>query len=205
MQGSGTAWLGTDPGNVMSWSNTQIIATVASGSQFGNAEVLQNGISSNMIAFTVNTANITTVTPNVGVPGTSVTIDGSGFGSSQGQVWLGTAPAVVHTWSDTEVVAEVAIGSTTGNAQILQNGVMSNQLPFTVDTLQITATDPNSGVAGTSVTITGTGFGSSQGTGTVVLGSINGQITSWTDTQITATVAAGWIRYRACIPEWSVE
>jgi len=74
---------------------------------------------------------------------------------------------VVESWSDTQVVAEVASPSASGNAQVLQNGVMSNAVPFTVDTLQITSISPNSGAAGTPVTIIGTGFGSPQGRGEI--------------------------------------
>ncbi len=87
-------------------------------------------------------------------------------------------------------VLPAAGGSTSGNAQVLQNGVMSNMVPFTVNTLQITGVSPASGAPGTSVTITGTGFGSSQGTGTVLLGSTGGQVSSWSDTQVVATVAS---------------
>jgi hypothetical protein len=123
------------------------------------------------------------------VPGTQVTITGSGFGATQGQVWLGTANAVVASWSDTQIVAVVAIGSTSGNATVLQNGVMSNPVPFTVNTPQIASISPNSGVAGTSVTISGSGFGSSQGSGIVWLGSTNGLVVSWSDTEVVATVA----------------
>jgi hypothetical protein len=123
-----------------------------------------------------------------------VTISGSGFSTAQGsgQVWLGTANGVVQSWSDTQVVALVANGSTSGNAKILQNGVWSNAVPFNVSTPHITSVSPGSGSAGTSVTITGTGFGSFQGTGgAVVLGSIAGQVVSWNDTQVVAAVATG--------------
>ena len=77
--------------------------------------------------FNVNTATILTVTPASGVPGTPVTIAGSSFGAAQGggQVWLGTANSVVQSWSDTQIVALVASGSASGNALVLQNGVMS--------------------------------------------------------------------------------
>lgn len=128
------------------------------------------------------------------MPGTVVTITGAGFGAVQGsggQVWLGTANGVVQSWTDTTIVAQVAAGSTSGNAQVLQNGVMSNPVAFAINTLHIASITPTSGSSGTSVTFTGAGFGSSQGTGTVILGSALGQVTSWTDTQITATVAAG--------------
>jgi hypothetical protein len=193
VQGTGTVWLGTNLGAVASWSSTQIVATISTGSQSGIAQVQQNGTSSNTVSLTISTSTISTVAPTVGVPGTQVTITGSGFGASQGtgQVWLGTQNGVVISWSDTQIVAEVATGSLSGNAQVLQNGVMSNKVPFTVDTLQITGVSPTSGAAGTYVTITGTGFGSSQGSGTVWLGSINGNVVSWSDTQIVATVASG--------------
>ena len=193
-QNTGTVWLGTNLGTVVSWSSTQIVATIPTGSQSGTAQVQQNGMSSNTVLLTVGTATISTVTPTVGVLGTQVTISGSDFGAEQGmgQVWLGTRNGVVISWSDTQIVAEVATGSISGNAQVLQNGVMSSAIQFTVDTLYITSISPNSGVAGTSVTIIGTGFGSSQGTGTVWLGSTTAdQIVSWSDTQIVATVASG--------------
>jgi hypothetical protein len=193
VQGTGTVWLGTNLGTVVSWSSTQIVATISTGSQSGIAQVQQNGTSSNTVPLTVGAATISTVAPPVGVPGTQVTITGSGFGASQGtgQVWLGTHNGVVVSWGDTQIVAEVATGSISGNVQVLQNGVMSNKVPFTVDTLYITGVSPISGAAGTSVTITGTGFGSTQGSGSVWLGSINGNVVSWSDMQIVATVASG--------------
>ena len=126
------------------------------------------------------------------MPGTQVTITGSGFGAQQGtgQVWLGTANGVVQSWSDSQVVALVAAGAASGNAQILQGGVMSNAVPFTVNTPHLASISPTSGPPGTSVTFTGSGFGSLQGTGAVALGSAAGQVVSWSDTTVVATVAS---------------
>jgi len=192
VQGSGLVWLGSAPGAVVSWSDTQIVATVASNARSGNVQVVQNTIWSNTVPFTVNTAAISSVTPSAGVPGTVVTIAGSGFGAAQGtgQVWLGTANGVVESWSNSQIVAVVANGATSGNAQVLQGGVMSNAVAFTVDALQIASMSPNSGGPGTQVTFTGSGFGATQGNGVVWLGSTAGQVVSWSDTQIVATVAA---------------
>ncbi len=191
-QGSGSVWLGTTPGTVLSWSDTQIVATVAPIARSGIAQVQQNGLSSNTVPFYVNTATISNVSPSSGVPGTQVTIYGSGFGAMQGsgQVWLGTAIAVVQSWSDTQVVAVVVNGSTSGNALILQNGVMSNAVPFAVNTLQLTSVSPSAGAPGTVVTINGNGFGTSQGNGTVWLGSTRGEVISWSNAQILAVVAS---------------
>jgi hypothetical protein len=146
-------------------TNTQIVATVAAISTSGTAQVQQGGILSNSVAFNVNVEALLNVSPASGVPGTQVTISGSGFGATQGsgQVWLGTANGVAQSWSDTQVIAVVATGSTSGNAQVLQGSVWRNAVPFTVNSLNVTNVTPTSGGPGTSVTITGTGFGSSQG------------------------------------------
>jgi hypothetical protein len=159
---TGQVWLGSAPCAVVSWSDTQIVATVASNAISGSVRVKQSGLWSNSVPFTVNTATISNVVPTTGVAGTQVTITGSGFGATQGagQVWLGTVPGVVQTWSDTQIVATVAAGALSGNAQVLQNGVMSNAVPFTVDALQVWSISPNSGVAGDQITFTGSGFGS---------------------------------------------
>ena len=164
-QGGGNVWLGSTYGVVVNWTNTHIVATVAAISTSGTAQVQQGGILSNSVAFNVNVAAVLNVSPASGVPGTQVTIFGSGFGATQGsgQVWLGTANGVAQSWSDTQVIAVVATGSTSGNAQVLQGSVWRNAVPFTVNSLNVTNVTPTSGGPGTSVTITGTGFGSSQG------------------------------------------
>jgi hypothetical protein len=192
-QGSGNVWLGNTYGVVVSWSDTQVLATIASGAKSGTAQILQGGVWSNAINLTVVTPNITSVMPTSGVAGTQVTITGTGFGATQGNgnVWLGNTYGVVVTWSDTQVVATIASGSKSGTAQILQGGVWSNSVNLTVVTPTITSMTPTTGVAGTQVTIVGTGFGATQGSGNVWLGNTYGVVVSWTDTQVVATVAPG--------------
>jgi IPT/TIG domain-containing protein len=192
-QGSGNVWLGSNFGVVSSWSDAQVVATVASGSKTGTAAILQGGVWSNTVNLTVVTPTITSVTPTSGVAGTHVTISGSGFGAAQGSgnVWLGSNFGVVSSWSDAQVVATVAPGSQTGTAAILQGGVWSNSVNLTVVTPTITSVTPTSGAAGTQVAIAGSGFGASQGSGNVWLGSNFGLVVSWSDAQVVATVASG--------------
>ena len=168
------------------------MATVTTGSTSGVAQIQQNGAASNSVPFTINTAAIISVSPNNGLAGTQVTISGSGFGAMQGSgnVWLGTVPAIVNSWSDGQVIATVAAGAATGNAMILQNGVMSNAVPFTINLPQITGITPNTGSAGTVVTITGVSFGATQGNGNVWIGSTFGSVIGWSNTQVTASVSA---------------
>ena len=191
VQGTGAVSLGTRYATVVSWSATQIVATVATGSTSGTAQVQQGGTLSNSVSFSVINATITSASPASGLPGTQVTITGSGFGAAQGsgQVWLGTASGAVQSWSDTQVVALVAAGSATGKAQVLQGGVWSNTVVFAVNTPTLTSISPASGLPGTAVTFTGSGFGSTQSSGIVWLGSTTGVVLSWSDTLVVAAVA----------------
>ena len=133
--GAGRVWLGTANGVVQSWSDSQIVATVAANATSGNARVLQNGVMSNAVAFTVDALQLASISPTSGAAGTVVTFTGSGFGASQGSgvAWLGSAAAgAIQSWSDTQVVATVASAAFSGIARIQQNGVWSNALAFTV-------------------------------------------------------------------------
>ncbi len=192
-QGASTVTFnGVSAGAAYRWSASSIMAAIPTGAATGNVVVTVNGLASNGAPFTVTLPpSISSVSPASAAPGAAVTIGGSNFGAAQssGQVWLGTANGVVQSWSDTQVVALVAIGSASGNAQILQNGVWSNAVPFTVNTLHIAGVSPASVSPGATVTITGTGFGASQGNGAVWLGGTAGQVVSWSDTQIVAVVA----------------
>ncbi len=120
--------------------------------------------------------SITSVSPTAGQAGTTVTVVGSGFGATQGAgfVWLGSTLGAVVSWSDTQIVATVAANSISGSVQVQQLGAISNSVPFSVNTATVSTVAPTSGVPGTSVTISGSGFGSSQGAGQVLLGTAPG-------------------------------
>jgi hypothetical protein len=52
-QGSGLVWIGTKYAAVVSWSDTEIVATVAADSATGDVQVYQGGVWSNTATFTV--------------------------------------------------------------------------------------------------------------------------------------------------------
>ncbi|HEX3068708.1 MAG TPA: SBBP repeat-containing protein [Thermoanaerobaculia bacterium] len=208
-QGSGQVWLGsTYAGSIVSWSATQIVATVAANATSGNAEVQQSGVWGNQIAFTVTSPSISSISPTTARAGDSITINGTNFGSTQGsgQVWLGSKLAGSYvSWSNTQIVATVASGATSGVAQVKQSGVWGNTVALTVITPAITSVSPTTARAGDSITITGTGFGSTQGSGSVWLGSkLAGSYVSWSDTQIVATVASGAVTGTAQVQQGGV-
>jgi hypothetical protein len=139
--------------------------------------------------------SITSLSPTSGGAGISVTITGSGFGSSQGTNTVkfnGTTATTITLWSATSIKAAVPTGATTGNVVVTVGGVASNGKPFTVTAPSITSLSPVTGGAGTSVTITGSGFGTSQGTSTVKFnGTTATTITLWSATSIKAAVPTG--------------
>jgi hypothetical protein len=66
-EGAGTVQLGSIGGQVTSWTDTQVMASVAPGSLTGIVSIQQNGLLSNAKAFTVPVSggNGVTLVPNV--------------------------------------------------------------------------------------------------------------------------------------------
>lgn len=191
-RGLGQVRLGAINCEVVSWATDSIEVLIPAGSTSGQIQVSQGGQWSNGMLFTVSAPVIQTVTPGSGSAGTPVYISGSGFGDSQGSasVWIGTALGIVTGWSDSQITANVAPGAASGNVQVVRNGYSSNAMPFVVTGPEITGLSTSSAAPGTSITISGSGFGSEQGNGSVWLGSTTGTVTSWQDATIVATVAA---------------
>ncbi|GAN33911.1 IPT/TIG domain-containing protein [Candidatus Brocadia sinica] len=97
---------------------------------------------------------ITSISPTSGVSGTSVTINGTNFGTTQGTVKFGTAEATVTSWSDTKIVATAPAGTGTVNVTVTTNAGTSNGVPFAYTT--VTIIFPNGGehlLAGSEQTI----------------------------------------------------
>ena len=147
--------------------------------------------------------SITSVSPSAGPVGTAVTITGTNFGSTQGTSTIafnGTV-ATATSWSASSIVAPVPVGATTGNVVVTVGGQASNSDGFTVTppSPTITSVSPSSGPVGTVVTVTGTNFGSTQGSSTVAFNGTAATSTSWGASSIVAPVPAGChLRQRGC-------
>jgi hypothetical protein len=153
-------------------------------------------------------AGITGITPGTGVVNTNVAITGFSFGSTQGSsslIFNNNVAGVVQTWTDTLILASVPVGATTGPVVVRVNGQSSNGWPFTVTCATncaptINGITPNTGAVQSTVTISGLGFGATQGTSQlnfsqtangVFLTNVPATASSWSDTSITATVPKG--------------
>jgi IPT/TIG domain len=194
VKGSGSSvnfngWAGT----VVSWSDTQIVASVPSNAKTGPVMVMVNGVSSNQDAlFTMPVPTVTGLTPTAGPVGTSVQIVGTGFGAAQGSstVQFNSVNAAVASWSDTQITAVVPTTATSGLVRVTVGGINSvNVINFTVPPPQVNSVTPTVGIGGTQITVSGSGFQATKGTSsTLTLNQTPATTTSWSDTQIIANV-----------------
>jgi RHS repeat-associated protein len=146
----------------------------------------------------LTTPNISGVTPNYGGASTSVTINGSNFGTSQGSssvLFNGSLASSTTSWSATQIVAVVPSTASTGPVSVVVNGLGSNEnFTFSFFHPVISSLSPPFGPVGGSIVVNGSGFGSTQDglhvSSTVQFNGINASVTSWSDTQVTATVPA---------------
>lgn len=195
-QGSSTvSFNGTLAAAATTWTSTGIVVTVPIGATSGNVVVTVGGVASVGVPFavTIPAPTISLITPNTGGIGTSVTIVGTNFGTAKGSVSFNGTPATITSWGDQAIVVLVPSGLSAGGVPVLVT-TADNQTATTTFTVAapaptISGITPGSGTAGTTVTISGSGFGSSQGT--VTFDNIPATIKGWSDGSISVTVPSG--------------
>ncbi|TLM68094.1 MAG: hypothetical protein FDZ70_10035, partial [Actinobacteria bacterium] len=137
---------------------------------------------------------LNTISAPYGAPGSTLVLTGSGFGlrpSGDDVVFGGGVKGVTYAeWSDTRISVLVPSGAAQGGVYVYVDKVSSNALPFTPwGPPTLSAVTPNTSPIGSQVVLTGSGFGSAQGTSTVrFAGTSAGAAVSWSDTTITVTV-----------------
>ena len=193
-QGTSTVTFNGVAGTPTSWKGKRIEVPVPSGATTGAVVVTVNGLASNGMTFTVTGGgpDISGLSPDSGPVGTSVAIAGTWFGAVQGTstVSFNGVGAAPTSWSDTGIDVPVPAGATSGPVVVTVDGQASAGVTFTV-TPGISGLSPDSGPVGTSVAITGTSFGDTQGTSTVTFNGVEGTPGSWSDTGIGVPVPEG--------------
>ncbi len=188
------AKFGGKTATIGSWSDTSIAVTVPSGASTGNIVVTAaGGVASNGVPFTITPA-ITSLSPASGAVGFFIFISGSSLGSDIGSVsFNGVNSSFGTVWNATSIMAQVPVGATSGDLIVTSSGgTTSNALPFAVlPPPNISSLVPSSGVVGSTVVVSGSDFGATQGTGTITFNGTPVKMASWSDTKITAIVPQG--------------
>jgi hypothetical protein len=142
--------------------------------------------------------SITSLSTTSGAVGAQVVITGTGFGSADNTLAVtfnGIPATVAGSWTTTQVSVNVPTGDPVGagNVVVSVNGVASQPASFTVlPTPVITSLSVTSGVAGSTLTITGQNFGSTQGAGYVEATLVCfPSVTSWSSTTVNVTMCGG--------------
>ena len=140
--------------------------------------------------------SISVLSPTSGPVGTTVTITGTNFGSTQGtsSVTFNGTLGVPASWSATSIVVPVPSGATTGNVEVVVGGVASNGMSFTVGSVlapsftliqhpQTTNTTCSTTVNTCTLSVASTGSGHFGVVTVGLLAAANSWVTSITDNQ----------------------
>lgn len=145
---------------------------------------------------------VTSFSPLKAAVGGTVTITGKSFSTvaSENSVSFNGVNATIAGATATSLTVTVPSGATTGTISVSRSGYKAlspNEflsLPFA-----ITSFSPGIGDAGTSVTITGTGFSSVAGNNVVKFNGVMATVTQNTATQLKATVPPGGLNGKITI------
>jgi len=191
-QGTGSVTFNGTAASITSWSDTSIVAPAPALTNSGNIVVTSgNGTVSNGVSFTVPAPSISNISPDSARIGSSVTVAGANFGTVAGRISFNGTNATPSSWNNTQIVVPVPSGATTGPVIVTQ-GLASNSTGFTViPPPSISSVLPASGVVNTQITISGSGFGIPQGSGSVTFNGTTATPFSWSDGSIVVPVPAG--------------
>jgi YD repeat-containing protein len=165
----------------------------------GNAAEYSYDIVGNIqgiVRFTPSQVSIVNFTPDTGPVGTAITINGTGFSAtpSQNSITFNGVSASITSATSNQLQVTVPATASTGPISVTSpNGSATSAGTFTVTSTNgiptITGFSPPSGVAGTSVTVTGTNFDPTLANDKLRLNASQATVGSVTTT-ITTTVPA---------------
>lgn len=192
--GSISATLGGVNVGVNAYNSTQFSFTVPTGLSAGSYPFVLTAGPNTITAsqkFTVTNPSISSFSPASGPIGGQVTLSGTFVAGQYYTVNFGSYSTSGYASSSNTLTVNVPAGIPQG--AVIISAVIGGQTvtapgTFTVTVPTITSFSPTSGVAGTIVTITGTGFNSSYYGTSVNFGTINANIVSITSTSIQVTV-----------------
>ncbi|MFH1891941.1 MAG: IPT/TIG domain-containing protein [Candidatus Zixiibacteriota bacterium] len=177
---------GVNP-DILSWSDGRIVTTYPVGCTSGELTVTVDGEVSNAMPYSV--FGITSISPNWGAPGDTITVSGTGFGDMQGanSVEIDGVEVSVVEWTPEQIVCELSAESMRGTLTVSIGGMLSNGVQIYV--FYVDRMEPVEGPVETEVSIYGRGFGDSQGYHNYVsFAGTRANTLQWSDSQIVVQV-----------------
>jgi hypothetical protein len=173
------------------FSDTQIDVTVPVGALTGPVSVTNSAGTGSSGVFVIEVVPaVTGLAPASGIAGAAMTLTGTGFTGASAVDFTGAAGASFSLISDTQIDVTVPVGAQTGPVSVTNSAGTGSSGAFVIETVPIvTGFAPASGIVGTPVTLTGTGF-----TGTIAVdftGAPDAAFGLVSDTQIDAIVPVG--------------
>jgi RHS repeat-associated protein len=118
---------------IYSWSATSVSVGVPPNATTGPVTMVRGGVTSNSAQFTlIEALSVSSISPLSGRVGATVTINGAGFGPTQSNSvasFYGAAANVV-SWSDTQIVTTVPVGTSTGSVTVTVAGTTAQGPAF---------------------------------------------------------------------------
>lgn len=186
--------IGNIPASVSYVSSGQLNVTIPTNLPAGEYKVLVISGPFSIEAtqkLTVKELSVSSFSPLSGGVGKEITLQGNFIPNQYYQVYFGSTASSTTASSSTSLKTAVPYGISPGNVRIsVKNGAQSADAPgnFTVLAPAITSFSPTSGVAGTVVTISGSGFNQYASNNTVKFGTVSTIVLSATESSITVAV-----------------
>ncbi|MBS1508151.1 MAG: IPT/TIG domain-containing protein [Bacteroidetes bacterium] len=184
------------PATIATITPTVITVTVPASATSGKISVTVNGVTYQSTSdFTVIAPpSVTGITPTAGVAGTAVTIAGANFGTAATDaiVKFNGVQATITNLTSSSITATVPTAATTGKVAVTVNGItVQSASDFTViQPPTITSVAPQSGIVGSTVTLSGSNFGAAVTDAVVKFNGTQATVTNLTSTSITTSVPA---------------
>ena len=197
-RGSSTVRIGSVvvPSSALSsWSNTQIRFRVPINTPPGNLTVRTSQGTSNSIHLQITSPYLTGISPTRAKTEDRLTLTGGNFGTRRGSGYVlfasNVRPSAADyvSWSNSRIVVKVPARARSGNVQVTTSNGRSGTKRLQIESRspQISSVSPRRVQYNQIVTVSGSNFGSSQGSSTVRIGSVaipSSALASWTNTRI---------------------
>lgn len=181
-QGAGYACIGATKLQILSWSDQAIRVKIPAEARPGRLQVFAHNILSN--GFSVVITAITSVDYRRRPAGSSLTIEGFGFGDDSGFVLFDDAVSTVFSvWRDDRIVVEIPETATGSVALSVSNMGVRSQ-PFDFDVTWVEDLDLSEGWPGREIVISGNNFGQGAAGDKVTIGGVVAPVISWTNSEI---------------------